>query len=358
MSVGFRVVGVSFLVALSLVSSSVLAGEHAQPTAAAKDAGSKERATADKKASLQVSPVKEWDPDMELVPFDAKEGLRLMIAYTRTQIQALERNPDLSDEEKAKERELLEKFMKSLLVTFRSVNEHTSVSTGVFICLGAEVPLTFLLPEKAKFVKPSVAGSGCGLLAFTKNYGANSFNGFVFGIGAMAGVQVANNDKTPEGAPLTGQIEMQTSFGMILPLNGRAPVLKVGDIQGYYVGGGVEFATESNNKLLNNKGTGSFGAYAKIDGLHKPDVAILMGTLGKNDQLAPFHLKGEGFYFTVPWATDGSSFRTPTVPLTDISLNEQGAKSQHAPKERIRKYTSAEVLELIKASKAELKNVK
>jgi hypothetical protein len=314
---------------------------------------------ADPKAKLQVTPVSEWDPDMELVPFNAKEGLRLMLAYTRTQIDAVEKDTRLSADEKAKQKELLEKFMKSLLVTFQSVNEYSSVATGIFICpLGIEVPLTMLLPEKWKGVKPSIAGAGCGLLAMTKHYGTNGTDGFVLGIGAWTGVQVTTNDKAPDGTAIGGMVELQHSFGVILPMNGRAPILKLGDIQGYYAGGAIETSVQPENALVKTNWNGSLGVYGKIEGLRKPEVAIIMGVVGRNNQLAPAHLKGEAFYFTVPWATDNSTLRTPTLPFTEIALSEDSRKSPHAAKERLRKFSSEELLELIKQSKPELEKTR
>ncbi len=332
------------------------ANDHAVADATDTAKGTGHAAT-ETKAELSVTPVTEWDPDMELIPFNAKEGLRLMLAYTRTQVNEIKKDPSIKEEEKEKIIEQLEKFQRSLMVTFRSVNEYTSLTAGMFICpMGVEIPLQFLLPKKAQGAKLSIAGAPCLLLAMTKNYGADRTNGLVLGIGGWGGAQIANNDKNPTtGNPVGGQVEIQHSAGFILPLNGRAPVLKLGDIQGYYAGGGLEFAVDSSKTTENNGGSASVGAYAKIEGLHKPDVAILMGVVGRNDQLAPFHLKGEAFYFGVPYASDGSRTRSPTYPFTNIPVTDAGKSSSHRPEERLKSLSSKEILELIKESKTELK---
>lgn len=321
--------------------------------------GGSGHAAADPKAKLEVTPVAEWDKDMELIPFNSKDGLRLLLAYTRTQIDVIRKDPEMRAEEKLKQIDLLEKVMKATVATFRSVNDYTSMSNGMFICpIGGELPLNFAMPKRFQSAKISVAGAPCILLALTRNYGSNRTNGFVVGIGGWVGAQISNNDKNEAGGYSSGQVEIQHSGGFIMPLNGRAPVMKMGDIQGYYLGGGVELAVDSSKTTEKNGGSGGIGAYAKIEGLHAPDVAIIMGVYGRNDQLAP-HIKGEGFYFSVPWATDNSTIRTPSIPLTNISAFSKvrangGDGSQHNPEERIKKYSGDDILKIIKESKAEL----
>lgn len=320
--------------------------------AATAEAGAVDQAgkAGEEKAKLSVTPVAEWDPDMEIIPFNSKEGLRVALAHIRTQIEEVRKDPSIKEEDKAKQIELLEKVMKGIIATFRSVNEYNAITTGIFICpYGAEVPLNFLLPKRLQGAKVSVAAAPCILLTMTKNYGANRTNGLVFGIGGWAGGQIARNNQ-----PGAGQIEIQSSGGFFLPLNGKAPVLKLGDIQGYYAGGGLEVAVDSTKTTENNGGSGGLGGYVKVEGLNKPDVAIVMAVYGRNDQQVPFQLKGEGFYFGVPYATDGSRTRPPNYPFTATPITEAGKTSQHRPEERIKKYSSQEILDLIKGSKEEL----
>ena len=120
--------------------------------------------------------------------------------------------------------------------------------------------------------------------------------------------------------------------------------MKIGDVQGYYVGGGFELAAETNDELKTNRGAGGLGAYAKIEGLKLPEAAILMAFKGKNDMVSPA-AKIESFYFAIPWATDKTTIRPPNLPDAN----------PHSPKSRKQALSSDEVLKLIKETQSELK---
>lgn len=349
---------------LLLTGSLGFAEDHTRANAPAGN-GEKPRydAPAAKKIS-EVETVTAWDPNMEAIPGNTKEGLRLTLAFFRTQINKIKADPELTDKEKADQTALIEEMMRAALVSFRSVTDGNRLSLGAMICPGGELSLINLIPKKFRKVKPSAAVSICAIIMFKSDPATGATKIIpTFGFGGMTSVQLSAAETNGQGKPARNGLERQTTVGFIFPLTGDAPKTRVGDIQGYYMGAGAEAAVDTNNTLNANEKSKGWGGYVKVDGLVKPEVAIALRVVSKND-MTGWSPKGEAFYLHIPYAMDGTEYRQmPFLSrlwqndgnvLTRL-FRERTAPSKHSRRERLKAQSNSEILQLIEDAQEELK---
>jgi hypothetical protein len=182
------------------------------------------------------------------------------------------------------------------------------------LCGGAELSLGFLIPSRIQYATPGGQFLGCVTLAFTRSAGTGNLNVPVFGVSALGGTQIQRPEKDASGRLVNGMLEPQGVLSFKLPLNQKAPITTVGDLQGYYVGGSVHWAFETNSKLMENVKSGAISPYVKLDGWSVPEVLMVNITSTKTQQNRGLRGQLEGFFYGTPWATDGTTGMIPYLP--------------------------------------------
>jgi len=321
----------------------------------------------EEKVPLQVTPLSELDKDTILPPVDAKELERVAFAFIRGRINEVKES-SRSEKDKKLIIDVLEDLMRSGAAAFKAANPYTTVVNGIYFCGGIEVPLTAaLIFQNAKVVKPSVSWAPvCIMIAGKEKSGTHGASGFIAGLGTWAGAQITKNTAADRAAGRDGDIEFQASGGVLVPLNGRSPNLKLGDLQGWYSGGGFELARPTYHRDRIGFVSGSITFLGKTDlenGIHFPDSGLIHVVVGRTGS-TPFPFKAEALWLGTYVASDGSNFRVPTIPLTDISIGKKvpftdypisdSAESKHAADNRLKQFTREEVLDKIKKAQEEI----
>lgn len=281
------------------------------------------------------------DPAMHISPGKVNDATRMYLALFKAAKKKIRESSNLDDAEKTARIETLAGLERQLLVATDVMARYAPLILSLDICAGAELSLGFLIPNRWEYATPGGQGLGCITLAFSRQSGTGNLQVPTFGVTALAGGQIQRPEKDATGKPVNGLIEPQGVLSFKVPLNQHAPITKVGDLQGYYAGGSIHWAFESNSKMVENMKSGAFSPYVKIDGLKMPEVLMINITSTRSQQNRGLRGQGEVFYYGTPWATDGSSAMLPTWILPS------SAQSAHTVENRLNSFRTPELQQML-----------
>ena len=281
------------------------------------------------------------NPGMQISPGKVNDATRVYLALFKAAKKKIRESSDLNDAEKTARIDALAGLERQLLVATDMMAKYAPLILSLDVCAGAELSLGFLIPNRLEYATPGGQGLGCVTLAFSRQLGTGNLQVPVFGVTALAGGQVQRPEKDATGKPVNGLIEPQGVLSFKLPLNQHAPITKVGDLQGYYAGGSLHWAFESNSKMVENMKSGAFSPYVKIDGLKMPEVLMINVTSTRSQQNRGLRAQGEVFYYGTPWATDGSTAMLPSWILPS------SAQSAHTVENRLNSFRTPEIQKIL-----------
>lgn len=245
----------------------------------------------------------------ELELFRVTDAFKLWLAAYKEELEAVKSSSMPEAEKAAYVRRIQERVAELLLIHERIV-KIAPMAFAINFIVGAEIPLPF---TRFKAGVASVYGAGGLTFAAVRSRGNGNLHGVAAGISTLFGpaLNLGGRDAIDRRLGASG---FKGFFGVavMLPLNEKLPVMTVGDLQGWYLGGSGELSTDMG-VLTKNPGTIQLGVYAKPAGfsIDWPEVGMVMLYRGMGAQNQVVSFSGEALYFGTLVATDDTEFMTP-----------------------------------------------
>jgi hypothetical protein len=285
---------------------------------------------------------KPLDPNMKIGPLVTNDAVRYAAAVFSSAEREIENDKTLTEEARANQLVAIQKLRKEILLGGAAVARYAPLVLAMNVCYGAEVGSTKLTIFKK--IVPGLQGAGC--LTFAASLDSGSLRPKVptVGVSVLAGLQFAGVEYDEHGKPIRTLVQQQSPITYIVPFNHEVPITRIGDLQGFYVGGQVDWAIGGNSNVLKNVKSGSFSPYVLVDGLHLPRALMFTRVKTNTEQQEPFQFQGEVLYYG-GWALDGSSFLVPDylIPNWLMSGPRRFTKSPHAVENRLKEFDQPEL---------------
>jgi hypothetical protein len=291
---------------------------------------------------------------MKIAPFNVNDSTNFVLAAAKLQIKKIQASEKLSDEEKARQIALVKDVRKQLLVATDILREYSPLLGALNVCGGGEFSLSAIIPNAIEYLTPGLQGEVCATFAMSTDGGSGTLKMPTVGVSFIGGGQAQLPEKDKDGKPVNGLIEPQLIVSGMIPLTRKSPLSTVGDLQGYYVGGSLGWALETNSRFLENFKTGAFSPYVKVDGFKRPEVLMINITKTRTQQNRALRGQGEVFYYGTPWASDGTKLML-IMPKFAADYFGISTQNQHHLDNRLKRYSTPELNELL--SNAEIQQM-
>ncbi len=272
--------------------------------------------------------------DSEIVPGPTSSMLKLFLSAYAQEANEIKTRAvaQPGDAERLKS---IENHVRLLLAMYDYAAEVSSVALTLSFQVGAELPLNLIekLPGFNRLpLKWGAQGSFGVTVGMTRSELTNNvlWRDFSIGASAIVGGNTIFGKRVASAARpgMTGINWMFPAIAVVLPMNEELTTVRMGDLQGWYLGGAGEISTdtgEANRKAKTIQG----GFYAKLNGLSAPDAGMFFGFHGIGGQDRPISGQAEALDFQLLVGSDDSSIRSP-IPYVGNFFNSRHSDENRA----------------------------